>query len=449
MEMQWPALSNWFDPHSEGNNSRSRLPWRMFWLSLAVRIAYVTLAHTYRVTRYEDHFEFGWEAARIARSLATGHGYGSPFILGNTGPTAWLPPLFPLLIASCFKFFGAYTPLAAWTVLGWDSLFSAATAPAVFEIAHRCFNRRVAVWSGWLWALYPAAMQYAVKWVWETTLTTMLFSWVLVVALRIRGIGNTSDLKQPQTLARWLLFGLLWGLIGLCNPSLLLFLPICGVWMLMGAKDLGRSLKLATASGMLFFACLAPWIWRNWEVFHAFVPLRGNFGAEYYYGNRPGAEGFPWGVIIASKPDLERYARIGEIRYVKELGAKATAYVHADPAHFLRLTIKRFYFFWVSVPHPLAKSAFLEYFREFHYCFFSITGLLGLALAWKRRIPASGIFALAFLILPMTYYFVTVAARFRHPLEPLIAILTVYLFQSAERSRFWLRFEPFKGEGLN
>jgi len=48
------------------------------------------------------------------------------------------------------------------------------------------------------------------------------------------------------------------------------------------------------------------------------------------------------------------------------------------------------------------------------------------------RVPAAGLFAWAFLLLPVTYYFITVQARFRHPLEPLIAILTVYLFQSAE-----------------
>jgi hypothetical protein len=440
--MQWQALSRWLNPTPDPDagfhrsvGSPIKAVRRMFWVGLLVRIAYMTLAHTYRVTRFEDHFEFGWEAARIARSVATGHGYSSPFILGNTGPTAWLPPLFPLLIAAYFKLFGPYTPLAAWCVLASDCLFSAATAPAVFEIASRCFNRRVAIWSGWLWALYPAAMQYAVKWVWETTLTTMLFAWVLVLALRIRGVGDPAEARPPQTLRRWLLFGLLWGLIGLCNPSLLLFLPVCGLWMLMESKDLRRSLAMATASGLLFCACLAPWIWRNWEVFHVFVPMRGNFGAEYYYGNRPYAEGFPWGVIIASKPDLERYARLGEPNYVRELGDKAAIYVHAHKARFVRLSIRRVYFFWSGIPHPLAKSAFLEYFREFHYGFFSLTGLLGLALALRNRIPASALLALAFLILPLTYYFVTVAARFRHPLEPLIAVLTVYLFQSAKPSR--------------
>jgi hypothetical protein len=47
--------------------------------------------------------------------------------------------------------------------------------------------------------------------------------------------------------------------------------------------------------------------------------------------------------------------------------------------------------------------------------------------------PAAGLFAWAFLLLPIPYYLVTVHARFRHPLEPLICILAVNLFQSATR----------------
>jgi hypothetical protein len=45
---------------------------------------------------------------RVARSLATGHGYADPFG-GHSGPTAWVPPLFPLILALVFKLFGVYT----------------------------------------------------------------------------------------------------------------------------------------------------------------------------------------------------------------------------------------------------------------------------------------------------------------------------------------------------
>jgi 4-amino-4-deoxy-L-arabinose transferase-like glycosyltransferase len=406
----------------------------IFWAALLVRLLYMTLARTYRIRPYEDHFDFGWEMARIARALVTGHGYADPFITGHTGPTAWLPPAYTLLIAAAFKLFGAYTPLSAWILLALNSLFSAATAVAVYEIAVRCLNRKVALWSGWIWALYPAAMQYAVRWVWEMSLTTMLFAWALVIALRVRGVGEAEG-GETQTARRWVLFGLLWGLIALSNPSLLLFLPVCGVWMLLGARRKPVAVRRAVLAGFVFLACLTPWAWRNWTVFHAFIPIRGNFGAELYLGNAPESIGMPWGTSVTSENDLREYAEVGEVRYVKQRGEAAKAYIAAHPGRFAMLSLKRFYFFWVSVPHPLDRAPWVEYFRELNYCLFSLTGLLGLGLALRRRVPAAGLFAWAFLLLPLTYYFITVQARFRHPLEPLIAILTVYLFQSAERRR--------------
>ena len=108
-------------------------------------------------------------------------------------------------------------------ILTIDSLFSALTARTTWEIAAPCFNQKVALWSAWIWALYPAAMQYAVRWVWDTSLTTFLFSWVLVVALRMR----TPDASGMNT-GRWALLGLLWGLTGLSNPALLISCPFVG-----------------------------------------------------------------------------------------------------------------------------------------------------------------------------------------------------------------------------
>jgi hypothetical protein len=61
-------------------------------------------------------------------------------------------------------------------------------------------------------------------------------------------------------------------------------------------------------------------------------------------------------------------------------------------------------------------------------------GVLGGVLAWRRRRPAAGLYMLALLTVPVPYYAVIVLARFRHPLEPLLTVLAVYLFQSAEKS---------------
>ena len=103
----------------------------------------------------------------------------------------------------------------------------------------------------------------------------------------------------------------------------------------------------------------------------------------------------------------------------------------ADPAHFAADVARRACSFWAGVPHPSDEAWYNEAGRTLNFAFISLAGLMGLALALRHRIPAAGLFACAFLLLPIPYYIVTVHARFRHPLEPLIAILAVYLFQSA------------------
>jgi len=405
----------------------------LFWGALAVRVGYVTVAHTYRFSPFEDHFTFGYEMARVARALITGFGYSDPFG-GHTGPTAWVPPLYPLLIAAVFKAFGIYSLKSGWVLLTLNSVFSAATALCVYELAVRCYGRQVAMWSGWIWALYPAAMQYAVRWVWETSLSTFLFAAVLVLALRMRGVGESTADANRQNPQHWLLFGLLWAMIALSNSTMLLFLPICGIWLLMDAQNLHSAALHTAAAGLLFVVCLAPWAWRNWIALHAFVPMRSNFGAELYVGNGPGSNGFRYGVLVGlpeQDPQHRLYVQLGEIAYVRQRGEQAKAYIESHPAHFATLSLKRFYFFWASVPHPTDKHWLLDFIRQVDFCVPSITGLLGLALSLRRRIPAARLFAWAFILLPLTYYFVTVEARFRHPLEPLIVILSVYLFQSA------------------
>jgi len=412
--------------------------WVVFWVAFAVRVLYLTFAHTYHIRAFQDHFQFGWEMGRVARALATGYGYADPFV-GHTGPTAWVPPVYPLLLAGVFKLFGVYTALSAWIILTINSVFSAATAPLIYKISARCYNRKVAVWSAWIWALYPAAMQYAVRWVWEMSLTAFLFTAVLLLALKMRRVGDASE--GEQTIREWLLLGGLWGLIALTNPTLLLFLPVCGIWILAGARPLGTGLRNAVLAALLFLGILAPWTIRNWRAFHAFIPIRDNLGVELWAWNNPGANGIALGAPIQPSlddPSFVPYAKMGELSYSKYRGAIARRWIAAHPGRFLVLSLKRTYFYWVSVPHPLDNHPLVEYGRELNYCLWSVTGILGLLLSLRRRIPAAGLFAWAFVLLPFTYYFVSVAARFRHPLEPLIAIFTVYLFQSARR-----RGKPF------
>jgi len=458
------------------SKNQFRAPWAIFWTGLALRLVVIVVGHTYRVNPADGHFQFGFEAGRIARSLVEGHGYANPFN-GESGPTAWLPPLYPLLMAAAFRLFGVYTRGAAFFLLACNSVFSAAIAPAVYEIAARCFDAQgiarrravffgrqtavpVALWSAWLWAVYPAALQYAIHWIWEMSLSAFLFAWIVVVALRLRGVGEPEHAPgakapvqgsgvRPEAEASgylfspgysspgyrvWLAFGLLWGVLMLANASLLLCLPVMVAWILWRRVTL-RGLGGAAMACVLAGLVMSPWVVRNERVLHAFVPTRSNLGMELYESTLDRNDGFPWGTTLPlwpGDPEFRAFVRTGEVRFSAQRGAEAKARIRARPGQTARWTLDRFLFFWDGTPHPPDRHPVQEYLRQLSYCFLSACGLLGLALMLWRRVPGAGLFALVFLLMPVPYYLVTVQPRFRHPIEPLIAVLAVYLLRSTE-----------------
>jgi len=443
-------------PSGEEKSERAwwQAPWAIFWVGFALRVVVILVGHTYRIRTDQGNFNFGFEAGRIARSLATGQGYANPFN-GVSGATAWLPPLYPLLMAAAFKVFGVYTRGAALALMVVDSALSAAIAPAVYEIAARCFDARriarrgatyavpVAVWSAWMWAVYPAALQYAVHWVWEMSLTACFFSWAVVVALRLRGVGEGQEVgRRKKEVGLWFVLGVLWGLIALTNASLMLCLPAMMVWIAwpeMRAWKLGRRTVVgAVLTCVAFAAVLAPWVMRNVRVMGAPVLTRDNFGVEFYESTLERNDGFPWGTTVplwTGDPEYQQYVRMGEIGFAKMRGDEAKARILARPWRTAKWTLDRFLFFWDGTPHAANGHLANEYLRQLSYCFLSVCGLLGLGLMIRRRVEGAGLFALIFLLLPLPYYLVTVQPRFRHPMEPLIAVLAVYLFRSTEKKR--------------
>ncbi len=101
-----------------------------------------------------DHWHFGYEAGRIARSIAQGGGFSSP-LFEDTGPTAWMTPVYPYLVAGVFKLFGVYTKTSAIVLLSLNALMSALVCIPIFEIARISFGERVAKWSAWGVGIFP------------------------------------------------------------------------------------------------------------------------------------------------------------------------------------------------------------------------------------------------------------------------------------------------------
>ncbi len=401
-----------------------------FWMiviALALRLGYILVAHTYKFKTVEDNFDFGWEMGRIGRALAQGEGFSNPF-LGITGPTAWEPPLYPFLIAGVFKVFGIYSRASALVLLSINSLLSALTCLPIFLIGKRCFNEKVAVWTAWTWALLPSVIFWCTRWVWETSLAALL----LAVLFWLTLVMEDADDVKP-----WLGFGLLWGVAALTNPSLLSFLPASGLWAWWRRARQGRrSLSRVVLAAVMFVACVAPWLVRNDRTFGQSIFIRSNFGAELRLGNGPGANGLWMEYLHPTKNvvQMQRYREMGEMAYVAERKREAMAFIREDYGRFAGLCVKRFVFYWGGLPHspdasrlaPVANSLYLAS---------SLLALWGLGRAIRKRRPGAWLFFWLVLCYPLVYYVVFPHPRYRHPIEPELGILMVYVISEVEKKK--------------
>ena len=416
-------------------HARTSLVWIVV-IAFGVRFGYIVIGHTYRFRSdkkilsqpmNEKNFDFGFEMGRIGRSLAQDQGFSSPFN-ESTGPTAWEPPLYPFLIADVFRIFGVYSRGSAIVLLSLNSIFSALTCIPIFLIAKKCFDERVAVWSAWTWALLPSVIFWCTRWVWETSLTALLLAAIFWLALTM----DEQNGRMP-----WLQFGLLWGVAGLTNTSLLAFLPVSGIWVWYRRAKLGkRSLGGVVLASAVFLICVTPWLVRNYRTFGQFVFIRSNFGAEVRLGNGPGADGTWMDYLHPTKNagEMRRYVELGELAYVAERKREAVNYIREDYARFATVSLRRFIYYWGGVPKT-SENRISSFFRNFLFLASSVLAFCGLARALRKDNPGAWLFLWLILSYPLVYYFVFPHPRYRHPIEPELGILILYVVSEATARR--------------
>lgn len=396
-------------------------------IAFILRVGFIIIGHTYKFKAYDNDFSFGWEMGRIGRAIATGQGFANPFD-GQTGPTAWEPPLYPYLIGGVFRLAGVYTHASAFILLTINSIFSALTCIPIFLIARKCFSEKVAIWTAWAWALLPSVMYWCTRWVWETSLAALLLALIFWLTLKF---------EDCEGITPWIAFGALWGVAGLTNTSLLAFLPASGLWALYEQR---HHLKLAIPGAVLasifFAATVAPWLIRNYEVFKQPIFIRSNFGAELRLGNGPGANGTWMSYVHPSQNVVEyrRYQQLGEIAYVAARKREAVEFIREDLARFTWISVKRFIYYWGGLPRSSEFPA-LAPFKNSLFLASSVLAFWGLARALRKRQPGAWLFLWLILTYPTIYYFVFPHPRYRHPIEPELGILIVYVISEARLSR--------------
>jgi 4-amino-4-deoxy-L-arabinose transferase-like glycosyltransferase len=212
----------------------------------------------------------------IAQNLLDGNGYCSTV----NQPTAFRPPLYPLLVASCIHLGGFVLLGAAQIVLG------TATVWLTWLLAIRCrLSTRTAAIAATLVAADPLLVQYTTQAMTET-LATFLVTMMLV-----------ATLWSGNEIAKVGVVGVLFGLAALCRPSIWAFGMLAGaVWVVEtlrtrssdGAFNPRVSSRHAKTGAVCIFAVaitVSPWAIRNSIVFGRPILMTTHGGYTLLLGN--------------------------------------------------------------------------------------------------------------------------------------------------------------------
>lgn len=378
----------------------------------------------------------------IARAVAAGDGFSTP---GSARPTAYRPPLYPLLLAPISGTDQVWLRAALQVALGTGTVLLTWGAARRLTAAESSPSRHSSIWTpriaAGIVALDPMLLLYTPQMMTET-LATFLAAAVLAL-----GISSPATWSRSRQLA----IGVLLGLACLCRPT---FLPVAGLWALWIAWSELRPSRRETAGEpfaqrfrrlpwltlVALALTTAPWPIRNQLRFGHPIVTTTHGGYTLLLSNNPiyYAEVVrgPWGTVWAAE-SLDRWQREqteraaaagarGEIAEDRWYSAEARAWIGSHPREFLEACLHRVRSFWKLAPSGEGAgqgSGFRNRIIALCYGLQFGVALCGLVGVLRRR---DGRFSLpVLLILSLTavhaVYFSN--ARMRSPLIPALALL--------------------------
>lgn len=396
----------------------------LFVLSLALRLAFVLVFHTYRnLDRYE--------LERTALSIARQGIYGNPYAI-PTGPTAHVSPGYTVILAGIFRLFGSGTSGEIVKQALACAISSAGYALVPLAAGALRLSRTVGVVASLVCIAFPAKPLVQMDGDWETPYTGLFISLCLLLAV-IFWRATSPSLRAAA------LRGVTWGLALLFASVLLpvfVSFQVAGAWF--HRKQIGTYLRPIAVEVVIALGCLSPWIIRNLVVLGKPIATRSNLGIELRVSNNDEAvadqrENYIRGVYALYHPLLNagEAAKVrdqGEVAYNSAAQKKTEAWIKNHPKRFAELTASRIWSFWFyNDPTSRLKTLFL-----------ALTGALGLAgaILLFRRSIVSGVGAgLILLLYPAPNYLIHVGLRQRYPIDWLLVLLSVFIIYEMRRRR--------------
>ncbi len=340
---------------------RARPLWAVFGAALLLRLLLLVLIDG-QGAMFAHGFmsDAGKEFTCMACGLLRQGDFTLQGIYAYNVPSAYQPPLYPLLLAVVFALRGL--PLqsvvsdhaALIFVQLLNCVVGALWCACLYRIGRQLFGPRVGIVAGLIGAVYPALV-YSVVEVHPLNLFLLLLLLFLSTACRC-----TSG--EPVTKRTVALLGVTAGLLTLTRSESVLLCPLILAGLALRRRNVLREMGAALLICLLF---LLPWIVRNHHSFGHWT-LTNTSGVNLFRGQGPTANGGTYtddGHLIWFTPEIlaqlaaQPVSRDWEVRQDALLRRAALDYIRQNPARPLMLAPhKLFYFLVRDRTHPKGRS---------------------------------------------------------------------------------------------
>ena len=371
---------------------------------------------------FNNNADLGSEYFELALSLAVNEGFSNPFLV-PTGPSAWMPPIYPSLLALFLKLTEDRQSVM-WIVLCLKNLVIVGTGVLVFWVARETC-RWISPW--WVIAIFCCFILTNFPWFFQTT-HDIWFLLLLMNCLLFFGVSiGKSDALDPRGQIYWGGFG---GLIALTSPVLattwFCATAILSFWQ--------KSLRVLVVPTLCVSLCVAPWVLRNYMVFGKFIPMKSNLFFDLYFSSVVAEGGVytnetfdhhPYTISLFKEHKFKELGWSSEQIIVGEAKAKFLENFAKDKLGFFGKVVNRFLaatvhyrsFFPAIEPNP-------HWLKRVLYVFPFLGFLVCLVSRRWGRVELFSFSIYLFYLLP--YIIVAFYVRYLLPLTPILVLFVMW-----------------------
>ncbi|MFO0917263.1 MAG: hypothetical protein U0872_02990 [Planctomycetaceae bacterium] len=363
----------------------------------------------------------------IAENLVAGNGFCLP---NSVQPTAFRPPLYPLVLATVMI---ALPP--AWAVAGINLLAGVATVWLVKRTGVALKLGMGSDFAAGLVAVDPLLLHATSQPMTEVLFTLLVTAWLWAM--------NRNNPRS--TVAGGMIAGTCFGLAALCRPTiwpLALLVIVVGVFRCLQAVPADRPQRTSIAAILAASAVIAPWVVRNQLVLGQPIIMTTHGGYTLLLGNNlvfdeevvrkpwgttwPGDSLTRWQAEVEQRLQLTPGASTDELSRDAWMSSEAKKFIAARPDRFRAAIVHRIRSLWnvspqgesASLPGWLRRAVAAFYIAEIVAAMMGIFVLI-MRRQWFAWLPC----LLLILTIQGVHLIYWTDARMRTPLEPVLALL--------------------------